>query len=296
MNVATQNNTQKSYSIVIPAYNEALGIGHVLEEILALKINRLFEIIVVDDSSTDETAEITKKFPIVLIHNIQNSGYGYSLKQGVRNAKYENIIITDADGTYPVASIPELIEAYESGFDMIVGARQGKFYHGTIIKRIARFFFKKLSEFTAGRRIPDINSGLRVFRKDLAFKFFNTLSNGFSFTTTITLAFMLNSYNVKYIPIPYSKRSGSSKVRYLHDTLRSSQIIIEAIIFYNPLKLFLLLIIFQVITGVLSLVIGYLFSIWLAMTIFLTVSVSLLLFGIGSTVVFLSSSKKNEKT
>ena len=112
---------------------------------------------------------------------------------------------------------------------------------GKLLKRIARFFFRKLSEFTTGRKIPDINSGFRVFRKDLAMKFFHTLSSGFSFTTTITLAFMLNSYTVKYFPIPYNKRRGSSKVKYFRDTLRSAQIIIEAIVFYNPLKIFLLL-------------------------------------------------------
>jgi len=276
---------KKNYSVIIPAYNEATGIGPVLREILALKLDYLFEVVVVNEASTDQTAMEVKKFPVVLINNVQNSGYGYSLKQGIKASKYENIIITDADGTYPVASILELVTEYERGFDMVVGARHGKYYHGTLLKRIARFFFRKLSEFATGRKIPDINSGFRVFRKDLAMSFFHTLSSGFSFTTTITLAFMLNSFSVKYFPIPYHKRKGSSKVRYVRDTLRSAQIIVEAIIFYNPLKIFLLLILFLISTGVVAIFIGFLFSFWLAMMLFLIIALSLLLFSIGCIVI-----------
>lgn len=276
---------KKNYSIIVPAYNEADSIGNMLKEVLALKLNCPFEVIVVNDASTDQTATEVAKFAVILINNVQNSGYGYSLKQGIKAAKYENIIITDADGTYPVASIPELVTKYERGFDMVVGARQGKYYHGTLLKRIARLFFRKLSEFTTGRKIPDINSGFRVFRKDLATKFFHTLSSGFSFTTTITLAFMLNSYSVKYVPVPYHKRKGLSNVRYFRDTLRSAQIIVEAIVFYNPLKLFLLLIILLTLTGIVALFVGFLFSVWLAVMLFLTIALSLLLFAIGCVVV-----------
>src|SRR3989344_546590 len=277
---------EKNYSIIIQAYNEAESIRSVLTDIQALKLDRAFEIIVVNDSSTEDTATVVNEFhSLSLITNVQNSGYGYSLKQGIMAARYEHIIIIDADGTYPVTSIPELISRYESGFDMVVGARQGKHYHGTFFKRIARFFFRKLSEFTTGRKIPDINSGFRVFKKDRAVDFFHTLSSGFSFTTTITLAFMLNSYSVAYFPIPYQERAGSSKVQYFRDTLRSLQFIVEAIVFYNPLKIFLLLIILSLGTGIISLTIGYLFSIWLAIILFLTIAFCLLLFAIGCVVV-----------
>lgn len=278
---------EKKYSIIIPAFNEEGGIANMLTELFAAKIDRTLEIIVVNDASTDGTENEVAKFPVRLVSNIQNSGYGYSLKHGIQLAAYDNIIITDADGTYPVGSISALITEYEKGFDMVVGARQGKFYRGTLLKRIARFFFKRLSEFTSGRKIPDINSGFRVFDKVLAVKFFNALSSGFSFTTTITLAFMLNSYSVKYIPISYHDRKGLSKVKYFRDTLRSAQIIIEAIVLYNPLKLFLLCIVCVWVGALIALCVGYYFSVFVAFLFFCTLAVSLVLFGFGCVIVFL---------
>lgn len=271
---------RNNYSIIIPAYNETVGIARVLDEILAIESLSCFEIIVVDDCSTDTTSTVVGKYPVRLISNVQNFGYGYSLKRGIAEAKHKNIIILDADGSYPVSDIPLLIQEYEKGFDMVVGARQGIHYRGSTTKYVARFFFRILSEFTTGRKIPDINSGFRVFRKDLSFRFFHTLSSGFSFTTTITLAFMLNAHSVSYIPIEYHKREGRSKVRYWRDTLRSTQIITEAIIFYNPLKLFLLCAFGVMFAGVLSVGI-LLFDPWVALLFFLTAAVSIAVFALG---------------
>ncbi len=284
----------RQYSIVVPAYNEAGGIGKVLTELLELKGGREFEIIVVNDCSKDDTAKEVAKFPVTLISNVQNSGYGFSLKRGIAAAKYDSIVILDADGTYPVAEIPKLADIYEQGFDMVVGARHGKYYQGRMLKRIARFFFKTLSEFTTGRAIPDINSGLRIFRRDYALRFFHTLSSGFSFTTTITLAFMLNSFSVKYTPVDYFKRKGDSKVRYLRDTLRSTQIIIEAIIFYNPLKIYMLCAGVVVGAGILSLLIA-LCSKFAAEIFFATVAFSMLIVSIGFVVVFLRFMNSDQK-
>ena len=284
----------RQYSIVVPAYNEAGGIGKVLAELLQLKGGREFEIIVVNDCSKDDTAKEVAKYPVTLISNVQNSGYGFSLKRGIAAAKFGSIIILDADGTYPVAEIPKLADIYEQGFDMVVGARHGKYYQGTMIKRVARFFFKTLSEFTTGRTIPDINSGLRIFRRDYALRFFHTLSSGFSFTTTITLAFMLNAYSVKYIQVDYFKRKGDSKVRYLRDTLRSTQIIIEAIIFYNPLKIYMIGAGIIALSGVVSLFIA-LCSKFVAALFFATVTCSVFVDSIGFVVVFLRFMNSDQK-
>jgi hypothetical protein len=133
---------------------------------------------------------------------------------------------------------------------MIVGARQGKEYSKGIFKRPARLLFEFLVKYASGRDVPDVNSGLRIFKKSIVMNFQDSLCTGFSFTTTLTLIFLLNQYCVKYVPIEYFKREGKSKVRHFKDTLRAGQIIIEAILYYNPIKLFLLIAFLNLIFGV----------------------------------------------
>ena len=286
---------QKRYSIVIPAYNEEGAVGALLEEILREEPKGSFEVIVVDDCSSDRTRAVAEKYPVTVLSNVHNFGYGYSLKRGITAAKHDNIVILDADGSYPVASIAKLVHEYEKGFDMVVGARGGRYYRGSQAKRMARFFFRVISEFATGRTIPDINSGCRVFRKDAAVRFFKTLSSGFSFTTTITLAFMLNAYSVKYIPIEYHKRNGESKVRYVRDTLRSAQIIVEAIVLYNPIKIFMLCALGVVIGGVLGAILGYFFPL-LGMLLFLTIVFTILVLSFGFIAVLLKFMLANQSS
>jgi len=276
---------KNSYSIIIPAYNEGGAIGTILETLLELPHQEQLEIVVVNDGSSDNTAAVVSKYPVTLLQNVSNFGYGHSLKVGITHAKHQHIVILDADGSYPVDAIPQLISFFEKGFDMVVGARQGAHYHGSLIKRIARIFFRALSEFSAGRRIPDINSGLRVFRKDVAIRFFHTLSSGFSFTTTITLAFMLNAYSVAYVPVAYHKRKGHSKVHYVRDTLRSTQIIVESIATYNPLKLFLLIATNLFGLGVLMSIVAIWYP-WSALLLFLAAATTAITFSFGLIAVF----------
>lgn len=277
---------KQTYSIIIPAYNEEDAIGPVLEEILALPEGKNFDVIVVDDCSTDATASVAEKYPVRVLRNMQNFGYGYSLKRGITAATNDNMIILDADGSYPVAAIPTLVAEYEKGYDMVVGARTGTYYRGSFAKRIGRICFRLLSEYATGRRIPDINSGFRVFRKDLATRFFHTLSSGFSFTTTVTLAFMLNAYSVRYIPTEYHKRKGSSKVRYFRDILRSTQIITEAIVFYNPIKIYILGVLGIFLSAMIGIVIS-IFAPTIGLIVFLALSFMIFLFGIGFLAVFM---------
>jgi glycosyltransferase involved in cell wall biosynthesis len=276
----------KHYSIIIPSYNEEKGIVKVLEEILANDPQKIYEVIVVDDCSTDGTAEAVGRYPVRLLKNVQNFGYGYSLKCGISVAQHDNIIIIDADGSYPISALPGLIKEYEKGFDMVIGARQGMYYQGSFAKRLGRFCFGRLSEFATGRKIPDINSGCRVFRKDLTLRFFHTLSSGFSFTTTITLAFMLNAHSVRYIPIEYNKRTGSSKVRYMRDTLRAAQIIVEAIVFYNPIKIYILGTWTVLVAGIVCIPLSYFFPM-IGLIVFLTITSIVMLLAIGFLAVFL---------
>lgn len=176
-----------------------------------------------------------------VISHPHNLGYGASLKTGIRAASYDTIVITDADGTYPNNQIPMLLAEYEKGFDMVVGARGGRNYHESPLKSPMRLILKFLVEYTTGRKIPDVNSGLRVFSKGKVQKYFQHLCNTFSFTTSLTLAYMMDGLFVTYVPIPYHKRVGKTKVHLLRDSLRTLQYIVEAITYYNPLKLFLLI-------------------------------------------------------
>ncbi len=228
-----------SYSVIIPALNEEGGIAAVIDRLQALSPRP--EIIVVDDGSTDKTGEIAKSKGAVVIRHPSPGGYGRSLKDGLRVATNELTAIADADGTYPVERIPELIASLEDGYDMVVGARHGKHYRGAFLKMPARIVFKWLVEFTTGRRVPDINSGLRSFRKTEVLKYEEDLCNGFSFTTTITLIYLLTGKFVRYVPIDYGARKGRSKVRIIQDSLRTLQYITEVIVTYNPLKLFVLM-------------------------------------------------------
>ena len=226
-------------SVVMPAYNEAEMVGLQIEKIREVmnRTNCPYELIVVDDGSTDGTADVVRQHDVVLISKKYNRGYGAALKTGIAAASYEWILIIDADGTYPAESIPKLLRALPE-YDMVVAARTGKSVHIPLIRRPMKWVLGRLANYLAGQPIPDLNSGLRVFRKSLSEKFEHLLPSGFSFTSTITMSLLLNDYRVLYLPIDYNKRVGLSKVRALHvyDFLL---VILRTAIFFNPLRFFL---------------------------------------------------------
>jgi len=236
-------------SIVVPAYNEGESILQMLKDLkeALLKITRETEIIVVDDGSADATGSLAEQAGVRVIHHPVNYGYGRSILSGIDVSTHDTIAILDADGSYPCENLPALIKHYDNGFDMVVGAREGVHYYQSFMKRCLRMIFNFLAEFSTGRRIPDINSGMRIFRKSPVMELRNSISTGFSFTTTITLLFFLNGLFVGFQPIPYRKRIGSSKVRLGRDGLRSLQIIVTVIAKFNPLKLYFLLLIMNLI-------------------------------------------------
>jgi len=233
----------RSYSAIIPAFEERGVIAATVASLRAefSKIGREAEIIVVDDGSGDDTSAAAAGAGAKIVRNPINSGYGFSLKRGLAEAKHADIVIIDADATYPIDRLGDLVREYEKGYDMVVGQRTGKEYRRGLLKYPARLVFTAIAEFAVGRRIPDINSGYRIFRKAIPDRFREDLCNGFSFTTTITLLSMLQGYFVSYVPVPYHARVGVSKVRHVRDTFRVLQIIVQAILLYNPIKLFLLL-------------------------------------------------------
>ncbi len=167
------------------------------------------------------------------MQNAYNLGYGASLKKGLKTARGEWIIITDADGTYPIDKIPELIK-HTPKYDMVVGSRQtDNDYFG---RRPAKYILKKIAGFVVGRNIPDLNSGLRVFRRDVAMEFYSLYPSGFSFTSTITLACMSSDYTVKYVDIPYYKRVGSSGIKPFH-FFAFINLIIKMFLYFKPLRM-----------------------------------------------------------
>ncbi len=246
-----------SLTVLIPAYNEESAIGDVVRrcrEALTDKVSAL-EILVVDDGSSDGTVAAAREAGARVMEHPMNRGYGRSILTGVQNASHEWIGLTDADGSYAPASFLDLLP-YVEKYDMVVGARTGMIFWGSAVKPPARLLFHQLAEYVTGQKIPDLNSGMRVFRRGdipgVELKF----SQGFSFTTTLTVAYLSENRTVRFVPIPYHTRVGRSKVRYFRDTLRAAQILIQAIAFYNPLKAVLPLVLIQAVPSAL------LFMVW----------------------------------
>lgn len=228
------------FSIVIPAYNEQKSIRHTIDLVKETMdgLSRKYEIVVVNDGSKDRTAEIISSIEdIKVLHNRPNQGYGASLKKGILSAEGEWIVITDADGTYPVQDIPRLVK-YTTTNDMVVGARTGKNVHVPLLRRPAKFALSIIANFLVGKKIPDLNSGLRIFKRDIAMTFFHLFPDGFSFTTTITMACLTNKYSVKYIPINYYKRKGKSTMSPFN-FITFITLMFKLIMFFNPMKILL---------------------------------------------------------
>ncbi|MEQ1762317.1 MAG: glycosyltransferase family 2 protein [Pyrinomonadaceae bacterium] len=229
----------KSISIVIPAFNEERAVGDgiaELHEILdATDID--FEIIVVDDGSRDKTARQAKAAGARVIQHRSNRGYGASLKTGILAASHDIIAITDADGTYPAQYLPEMIKELEHA-DMVVGSRTGADVNIPLMRRPAKWCLRTMANYVAQAKIPDLNSGLRVFRRDVAVQYFAILSDQFSFTTTITLAMLCDKYAVTYMPIDYRRRQGKSKIMPW-DAGSFGVLILRVAMLFRPLRVFL---------------------------------------------------------
>jgi len=225
-------------SIVIPAYNEEESIKDVLVELknYLKKNNFQSEVIVVNDGSTDQTRKILENIKdIKLINHPYNKGYGAAIKTGVENTKYDWIIWYDSDGQHQPEYIEKLIK-YRKEYDMVIGARQG--YQGPIMRQPGKKLLRHLAQYLVQHKIPDLNSGFRLIKKSKFEKFTHLFPNGFSISTTITLAFLKRGFNVKYIPITVKKRIGKSYVK-INDGFKTIMLILRMIILFSPLRIFL---------------------------------------------------------
>ena len=228
-----------TFSLVIPVYNEEDAIATTVEHLHQILQSYQYEIIVVNDGSTDFTSQVLSSVTgITLIEHNHNRGYGAALKTGIRQAQYSLIVITDADATYPNERIPDLLQLAKKA-DMVVGSRTGKNVTYSSLRKIPKWFLVRFAQWVTKTKIPDLNSGLRVFNRDILVKFIPVLPNTFSFTTTITIAMLTNNYIVHYEPIDYFHRVGKSKIKPIRDTLSFVQLILRMGVYFAPLRIFL---------------------------------------------------------
>ncbi|MEM7501224.1 MAG: glycosyltransferase family 2 protein [Pseudomonadota bacterium] len=223
-------------TIVMPAKNEAAAIGDVVRQ--ARDAFPDAEILVVDDGSDDNTGALAREAGATVLTHPVSLGNGAAVKHGARHARGKLIAFMDADGQHDGADIARLIERIHAGFDMVVGARDTG-GQASAARRLANGFYNWLSSRMSGQRILDLTSGLRVARTDLFRRFIYMLPNGFSYPTTITMAFLRSGFPIDFVPVDVGRREGKSHIRPFRDGVRFFIIIFKIATLYSPLKIFL---------------------------------------------------------
>jgi polyisoprenyl-phosphate glycosyltransferase len=232
-------------TVILPAFNEQ---DHVLAEVericAALDASpHSYEVLAIDDASTDGTLAVLRaaeqRFPhLQVVAFRRNGGSGTARRIGTQMARGQIVVWTDADLTYPNERIPELVETLrdDPSYDQVVGARTTEEGTHKILRVPAKWLIRKVAERLTNQRIPDLNSGLRAFRREVALPYLRLLPPGFSCVTTITLAFLSNQHDVKYVPISYAKRAGQSKFHFVRDAYRYILQVLRMVMYFDPLK------------------------------------------------------------
>jgi len=232
-----------SVSIVIPVYNEEPAVGHDLKTVIeVMELSGYeYEIIVVDDGSTDNSAEIVRQRPQVrLIQHLYNRGAGAARTTGLRAAQGQIVVMTDGDGTYPNQDIPRLLaEMEQKGYDMVIGARRQEMGSWKWLRSPAKWFIQALASYLTAVRIPDLNCGFRAFKRGSALEYVNILPRTHSWVGTITIAFLSHGHAVGWVPIDYYERVGRSTFHPLADTYNYLSLVVRAVMYFEPLKVFL---------------------------------------------------------
>lgn len=273
-----KNNISIPVTVVIPAFNEEETIGSTVSTIRDLYPE--YEILVVDDGSTDATAARAQKEGARILRNYQNRGYGASLKRGILKARDGIIITIDGDGQHDSRELYRLVEDMAES-DMVVGRRTAK--DQVISRKPGKWLLTAVAQYLVNQEIPDLNSGLRAFYRADACKYLHLLPNGFSFTTTITLAMMKDGREVRYLPVIVNRREGGmSQVNYFRDGAKTFLLILRVIMLFNPLKIFAPL-------SLILLLLGGLYTIFMVIaysnvsdttTLFLLAGIGTLFFGL----------------
>jgi glycosyltransferase involved in cell wall biosynthesis len=224
-------------SIVIPALNEERGVAVVVSAVRSVleRANLRHEVLVVDDGSTDRTGRVASNCGAVVLSHESPQGYGAAIRTGFRAARYGALVIIDADGTYPADAIPDMVARLKDA-DMVVGAR-GRSANVSPMRRPAKWLLRCLAEYLTRTKIPDLNSGLRAFKRDSVLPYEHLLPEGFSLTTTITVAMLSDRRKVEYLPINYGTRIGRSKIQPV-DFITFVALVLRLSVLFNPLRLF----------------------------------------------------------
>lgn len=229
---------QPKISIVIPAFNEEEGIEATIDELLFSAKDKDWEIIVVNDGSTDGTGKLLEKFhQVVICNHPYNEGYGAALKTGIRKATGDVVILFDADGQHNPADIPKLVEKIDE-YDMVVGQRSGGSKQDWL-RKPGKLVLGYVANILSGHKIPDLNSGLRAFKKSVILSMLDIFPDGFSFSTTSTIAFFKLGYSVCYVPIKTRERVGKSTVRQAKHGPQVLLLILRLITLFSPLRIFI---------------------------------------------------------
>lgn len=226
-------------SVILPVYNEA---GHLPDEVARIRDGLdasefTYEILVIDDGSTDGSDQVARDLDDVRVLQFrENRGSGAVRRIGTRAARAPVVVWTDADMTYPNDRIPELVRALD-GYDQVVGARTSEAGSLRILRTPAKWVIRRIAIALSSTEIPDLNSGFRAFRKDVAEQFLHLLPEGFSCVTTITLSFLTNGYSINYISIPYAERAGRSKFHWYRDSKQYVMQVVRMILMFEPLRI-----------------------------------------------------------
>ena len=233
--VTTPQNASQTVSVVLPARNEAGAVAQTVARIRTVVPEA--EILVVDDGSSDETAKLAQAAGARVIRHPYSMGNGAAIKTGARAANGEILVFLDADGQHDPADIPRLLAKLDQGYDMAVGARDAG-SQANLGRGLANAFYNRLASWMTNHPVLDLTSGFRAARAAKFREFLHLLPNGFSYPTTITMAFFRSAYPVAYVPITAHRRIGTSHIRPLRDGLRFLLIIFRIATLYSPLKLF----------------------------------------------------------
>jgi glycosyltransferase involved in cell wall biosynthesis len=233
--MTASDDRSSSVSVILPARNEEGAVGAVLSRLRDLGPN--WEIIVIDDGSTDRTADVARRLGATVITHPYAKGNGAAIKTGARAASGDVLVFMDADGQHSPAEVPKLLSGLADGADMVVGARSF-LSHAGIHRGLANRIYDRLASWMVGQRVADLTSGFRAARAEKFRRFLYLLPNGFSYPTTITISFFRAGFNVLYVPIDAAQRVGKSHISLLRDGTRFVLMIMKIGTLYSPLKLF----------------------------------------------------------